>query len=156
MARKKQYRVECAEVRRMVPLEKILDRYGVLAGLKRAGSQLAGCCPIHNGSNRKQFVVNLDENSWRWFGDCGRGAGTLELVAEIEPVDITEAAVRGKLLRLVPTKCSARTARSGRGGACRDAGTVAQPPRRRYSLRSGSRHPRPRPHWNCKLFPSIF
>ena len=73
MARKKQYRVECAELRRMVPIEKILSHYGVLAGLKRAGSQLAGCCPIHNGSNRKQFVVNLDKNSWRCFGDCDRG-----------------------------------------------------------------------------------
>jgi DNA primase len=90
----KKYQVDFAEIKRVVPLEKILSHYGVLAGLKRAGSQLAGCCPIHYGSNRKQFVVNLEKNSWRCFGDCNRGGGTLELVAEIERVDITEAAVR--------------------------------------------------------------
>jgi DNA primase len=94
MARTRKYRVDFAEVKRAVPLAHILNYYGLLDGLKRVGSQLAGCCPIHNGSNRRQFVVDLSKNSWRCFGDCDRGGGTLELVAEIEGVDITEAAVR--------------------------------------------------------------
>jgi DNA primase len=94
MARIKQYRVDFAEVKRAVPLARILSHYGLLDAMKRSGSQLTGCCPIHNGSNRRQFVVDLNKNSWRCFGDCDRGGGTLELVSEIDRVDITEAALR--------------------------------------------------------------
>src|SRR5919108_6678237 len=91
MPRNRKYRVDFAEIKRVVPLAYILSHYGLLERLKRVGSQLTGCCPIHNGSNRKQFVVDLNKNSWRCFGECDRGGGTLELVAEIERVDITEA-----------------------------------------------------------------
>jgi DNA primase len=94
MAHKRQYRVDFAAVKRAVPLERVLSHYGLLEGLKRVGSQLTGSCPIHNGSNRKQFVVDLNKDSWRCFGDCDRGGGTLELVAEIERVGIYEAATR--------------------------------------------------------------
>jgi DNA primase len=94
MARNRRYRVDFADIKRAVPLEHILSHYGVLDAMKRSGSQLTGCCPIHKGSNRRQFVVDLTKNSWRCFGDCDRGGGTLELVAEIERVDIAEAARR--------------------------------------------------------------
>jgi hypothetical protein len=39
----------------------VLQRYGVLAELKKIGSQLFGRCPIHQGSNQKQFVVDLNK-----------------------------------------------------------------------------------------------
>ena len=51
-------------------------------------------CPIHNGSNDKQFVVNIRNNTWCCFGDCRKGGSILELVAELEKIDIREAAVR--------------------------------------------------------------
>ena len=91
MRRNRTYRVDFVRLKRAVPLEKTLSHYGLLDGMKRVGSQLTGCCPIHHGSNAKQFVVDLNKNAWRCFGDCARGGGTLELVAEIERVDITEA-----------------------------------------------------------------
>jgi hypothetical protein len=75
-----------------VPLTAILARYGVLDQLKRAGSQLRGCCLIHQGSNPLQFVVNDKGNAWYCFGDCDEGGGTLELVARRECVSLTHAA----------------------------------------------------------------
>jgi len=70
----------------------ILSHYGLDAELKRVGSQLRGCCPIHKGSNAQQFVVDLRKNVWRCFGDCNRGGGSLELVAEIEHLALRDAA----------------------------------------------------------------
>ena len=84
--------VDFAELRRLVPLALIISRYGLDAELKRVGSQLRGCCPIHKGTNPAQFVVDLRNNVWRCFGDCNRGGGPLELVAEIEHLALRDAA----------------------------------------------------------------
>ena len=81
------------DVRRLVPLASILRHYRLDAELKRVGSQLAGRCPIHGGTNVRQFVVNLTKGIWHCFGDCNRGGGSLELVAEIERLDVRGAAV---------------------------------------------------------------
>jgi CHC2 zinc finger len=84
--------VDFAEFRRIAPLSLILSHYGLDAELKRVGSSLRGCCPIHKGSNPQQFVVDLRRNVWRCFGDCKRGGGSLELVAEIEHLALRDAA----------------------------------------------------------------
>jgi hypothetical protein len=72
------------EIRRVVPLAAILKRYGVLSELRKIGNQHFGTCPIHQGSNRKQFVCDLQKNAWHCFGDCDRGGGTVEFVCEME------------------------------------------------------------------------
>ncbi len=78
-----------------VCLESVLARYGVLDDLKRSGRQLVGCCPIHKGSNRKQFVVDLDKQLWRCFSpEHDEGGGMLEFVAAMENVEVREAALR--------------------------------------------------------------
>ena len=79
---------------RLVGLALILEHYRLLSGLKKIGGQYFGTCPIHEGTNKKQFVVDLNKGSgvWHCFGDCNRGGGTLELVAAIERVEIKEAA----------------------------------------------------------------
>jgi len=79
-------------IKRVVPLTLVLEHYGVLANLRRSGAQLIGACPIHGGSNRRQFVVNPNTNEWKCFGDCARGGSTLEFVAAMENVSIIEAA----------------------------------------------------------------
>lgn len=87
--------LDFAELRRAVPLVAILDHYGITPNLKRVGTQLVGCCPIHRGSNPWQFACNLDKNVWRCFSpSCDRGGGVLELVAELENTDVREAAQR--------------------------------------------------------------
>jgi hypothetical protein len=85
--------VDFAELRRIAPLSFILSHYGLDAELKRVGShQLRGRCPIHKGSNSQQFVVDLNKDLWRCFGDCNRGGGPLQLVAEIEHLALRDAA----------------------------------------------------------------
>lgn len=87
--------VDFDEIRRAVPLSLILSRYGLDAELKRVGSHtLRGRCPIHKGRNPQQFVANLQRNAWRCFGDCDRGGGSLELVAEIEHLALRDAALQ--------------------------------------------------------------
>jgi hypothetical protein len=76
-----------------VPLAAILEKYHLLSELKRIGAQHVGCCPVHKGSNKKQFVCDLSKNLWHCFGDCSRGGSTIELVSELERID-TRAAVR--------------------------------------------------------------
>jgi hypothetical protein len=86
--------VDFDELRRLVPLALLISRYGLDAELKRVGSQLRGRCPIHKGSNKQQFVVDLRKDAWRCFGDCNRGGGSLELVAEIEHLALRDAALQ--------------------------------------------------------------
>src|SRR5437016_5588777 len=73
--------VDFAQINRVVSLAMVLSRYGILNDLKPLGSQLSGRCPIHDGSNPKQFVVHLTSNNWHCFGDCNRGGGMLDFVA---------------------------------------------------------------------------
>ncbi len=88
-------KVSVADVRRRVTIDQILSRYGLLNDLKRKGAQLTGCCPVHGGSNNRQFVVNPRTSEWKCFSpECGRGGGVLELVSELEHVRVEEAAVR--------------------------------------------------------------
>ena len=72
----------------------VLDHYGWVRELKGTGNTVRSTCPIHNGSNDKQFVVNIRNNTWCCFGDCRKGGSILELVSEIEKITIREAAVR--------------------------------------------------------------
>ena len=75
--------VDYARIKRVVTIAMILSRYGLLESFKRSGAQLRGACPIHRGSNKRQFVAQPIDNTWRCFGDCDRGGSILELVAEL-------------------------------------------------------------------------
>ena len=86
--------IDYERLRHLVPLSLIISHCGLDAELKRVGSQLRGCCPIHKGTNAQQFVVNLTHGTWHCFGDCSRGGGSLELVAEIEHLALRDAAFR--------------------------------------------------------------
>jgi len=70
----------------------ILARYGVLETLKRTGGQLRGRCPIHRGSNARQFIVDPRKGLWRCFGDCDRGGDVIAFVAAMESTDAASAA----------------------------------------------------------------
>lgn len=83
-------RVYLEQIKRLVPLTMVLARYGI--ELRRQGHQLYGPCPIHGGSNKRQFSVNPATSEWHCFGDCHRGGAMLEFVAAAEGTDIFEAA----------------------------------------------------------------
>jgi DNA primase len=83
--------IDFRRVKDAVSIERVLADYGVK--LKRSGTQLVGCCPIHKGSNPRAFVVNPAKGAWRCFGDCNRGGSTLDLVAELEGISLRDAAL---------------------------------------------------------------
>jgi hypothetical protein len=86
--------VDYKQLKTCVSIVMVLDHYGWLRELNGTGNTVRSTCPIHNGTNDKQFVVNIRKNTWCCFGDCRKGGSILELVAEIEKIDIREAAVR--------------------------------------------------------------
>ncbi|MGE3702254.1 MAG: CHC2 zinc finger domain-containing protein [Hyphomicrobiaceae bacterium] len=83
-------RVYFEQLKRLVPLTMVLAHYSV--ELRKQGQQLYGPCPIHRGSNKRQFSVNPATSEWHCFGDCDRGGAMLEFVAAMEHVEILEAA----------------------------------------------------------------
>lgn len=93
MPREHSMRVDFAQLKRVVPLTAILSRYGLDDAFERVGTRLRGVCPIHKGSNKRQFVIDPNASTWRCFGDCNRGGAALEFVAAMEGVGITEAAL---------------------------------------------------------------
>ena len=48
-------RIYFEQLKRLVPLTMVLARYGI--ELRQQGQQLYGTCPIHHGSNKRQFTV---------------------------------------------------------------------------------------------------
>lgn len=92
MNREHARRIYFEQIKRAVSLEMLLDRFGDLATLKGRGAKRRGCCPIHHGSRADQFHVDFDKNVWHCFGDCNRGGGIIEFVAEMERVDNLHAA----------------------------------------------------------------
>lgn len=83
-------RVYFTQLKRLVTLPMVLAHYGI--ELKQQGQQLYGPCPIHNGSNKRQFTVKPATSEWHCFGDCKRGGAMLEFVAAMERVEILQAA----------------------------------------------------------------
>jgi len=85
--------VDFSQLKLLVPIERVLDRYGLTPGMKRLGADLRGPCPVHQGSNPTQFSVDPDKNCWRCF-TCEAGGTIVDLVAALEGVDLHEAGVR--------------------------------------------------------------
>src|ERR1051325_3464589 len=78
-------------LKQSVPMEQVLQRYGLLEKLRRSGESLSGVCPVHHGHNPTQFRVNLARNCWICFGDCHKGGSIIDFVARMERVGIREA-----------------------------------------------------------------
>jgi len=77
-----------------------LDYYGLLAGMKKSGKNLISACPIHKGSNPRQFSVDPEKNIFNCFGDCKSGGNVLDFVAKMEGVSLREAGllIKDKIL----------------------------------------------------------
>jgi DNA primase len=78
---KGKYWVEYKEIKEKVSLAAVLERYGVLNKLKLSGQNSTGACPIHNGTNPRQFSACLERGIWKCFGDCDDGGNVLDFVA---------------------------------------------------------------------------
>jgi DNA primase len=85
--------VSYQEIKDKVSMAMVLERYGLLPALKESGKNLVGCCPIHKGSNPRQFSVNLERNIFNCFGNCHAGGNVIDLVAMMEKVELRQAAL---------------------------------------------------------------
>jgi DNA primase len=84
--------VDFATIKQSVPIERVLDHYGLIPHLRRSRDGYRGVCPIHGGHNPTQFSVSTSRNAWVCFGDCGNGGSVLDFVSCMEKVSLHEAA----------------------------------------------------------------
>ena len=82
------------KVKASVTIEAVLQRYGLLESFDRKGDRLSGPCPIHKGSNKKQFSVSVSKGAFKCFsGHCGKQGNVIDFVAAVENVPFRDAAV---------------------------------------------------------------
>ena len=88
--------VDFKELKERITFEMVLDRYGLLGKLKRSGKNLVGRCPIHHGSNPRQFSVDPERNIFNCFGNCKSGGNILDFVSKMENIPVRSAALKLK------------------------------------------------------------
>ena len=78
-------------IKSRVPLTAILQHYGLLSSLKSRGEHLAGACPIHGGTHKRQFIVTVSRNTWRCFSrKCDRRGDVVDFVAAYDRIPLAE------------------------------------------------------------------
>jgi DNA primase len=83
--------IDIAAVKAATTLEQVLTHYGILDQLEPCGSSLRGCCPIHKGTNHKQFSVTLSINAWKCFSECQQGGNHIDFVMRMEDCSLIQA-----------------------------------------------------------------
>jgi DNA primase len=86
--------VDFRDIRSRITIEQVLQHYNLLATFKRIGHLLIGPCPIHKGTNNKQFHVDLEKNVWTCFSECKHDGNALDFIAKMEGVPIHTAALK--------------------------------------------------------------
>src|SRR4051812_43114703 len=85
--------VDFKRVKESVSMTKILQRYGLMARLRRVNDDsLTGTCPIHKGENKTAFRVSISKNCWNCFSQCKCGGNILDFVSRMENVSLHKAA----------------------------------------------------------------
>jgi transposase len=87
--------VDFADLKRQLPLARVLDQLGLLAGLRGSGPQRRGPCPLHRGDRRgRTFGVNLDEHVFTCFDPaCARHGDVIDLWATVKGLSLRDAAL---------------------------------------------------------------
>jgi DNA primase len=85
--------VDFKAIKQSVSMVQILEHYGLMEKMRRAGDRISGRCPIHKGENQTAFRVSVEKNCWNCFSDCKCGGNVLDFVSKMEGVDILEAAL---------------------------------------------------------------
>ncbi|MEE9165519.1 MAG: CHC2 zinc finger domain-containing protein [Nitrospinota bacterium] len=84
MGKSKKNWVDFKAIKQQVGMEAVLLHYGIFGELKESGKNMVGYCPIHKGSNKRQFSVHLEKNIFNCFGSCKTGGNVLDFVAMME------------------------------------------------------------------------
>jgi DNA primase len=92
--------VDYQEIKSTVTMEMALKHYDAFESLSKVpGKNALGICPIHHGSNPRQFSVCLSKNIWRCFGQCDAGGNVLDFVSMMEGgITIRDSAILLKKL----------------------------------------------------------
>ncbi len=80
--------VDFKELKSNVSIEQAVVMLGL--SLKKHGDQLRGRCPIHHGTNDREFVVTPAKGLFFCFGGCG-GGDLINLVAKVKDIPPKEA-----------------------------------------------------------------
>jgi hypothetical protein len=87
--------LDFADLKRQLPMARVLDHLGLTTRLKGSGGQRRGACPIHCGDGRgRTFSVNLEANVYQCFDTrCGSKGDVIDLWAAISQRDVRSAAL---------------------------------------------------------------
>ncbi|MBM3209376.1 toprim domain-containing protein [Candidatus Shapirobacteria bacterium] len=88
MQTKKEW-VDYKELKQKVGIKEILERYGLLAGMRQSKDELIGFCPFHKES-KPSFHASLTKNAYQCFG-CKAKGNILDFVQQKESVELREA-----------------------------------------------------------------
>lgn len=80
-------------VKDAVNITQILDRYGILGGLKKEPSGYAGSCPFCESESPRPFRASEEKNCFNCLS-CQTGGNILDFVSEYEECSIREAALK--------------------------------------------------------------
>ncbi len=89
------------DLKKQVPIGRVLQAYGLCTRLTHHRDQLVGPCPLHAGDNPTAFRVHLTRGIWNCFTACG-GGDTVDLICRIEKC--TKAAAARILRHMIATK----------------------------------------------------
>jgi DNA primase len=79
-------------VKERISITQILKHYGLTGTFTEEGENLLGPCPLHNGTDPREFVISLARNCWVCRGHCKKGGNILDFVAQKERVSIRQSA----------------------------------------------------------------
>jgi transposase len=86
--------LDFTHVKNQLPLARVLEHLGLLAGLRGRGAQRRGPCPAHGQGKGRTFSVNLDQNVCQCFDPaCGLKGDVLDLWAALKKLPLREAAL---------------------------------------------------------------
>jgi DNA primase len=85
--------IDFSLLKKRVSIVDVLKAYDLYADLKKSGDQLRGICPIHEGSDKREFIVTPSKNEWYCHGDCKEGGDILSLISKVDQCSVKEAAL---------------------------------------------------------------
>lgn len=81
--------IDFAQLKAEISIDQVIEMLGI--NLKQSGKQLRGYCPIHDGSDPREFVVTPAKGLYYCFAGCG-GGDMIKLVSKIEGCSQRDAA----------------------------------------------------------------
>ncbi len=66
--------VDIAALKQRVSILQVLEMLQLGGALRAEGERLLGCCPIHKGSDEREFIVTPGKGLWYCHGQCSAAA----------------------------------------------------------------------------------